>query len=147
VTIVDPELSQETPVYRSEAIDAELNRILQLGNLSAALLVDTEGLAMAGTTKEQNKEQLAAMASIVMDVVNRAQSMLQFERVDEVSLVDNDRTRLVCRPFVVSKREGRVLILAVLTPPNQSYRRLTAQAVRNIKKIYNQLFKKKTISG
>jgi hypothetical protein len=49
--------------------------------------------------------------------------------VDEISIVGDDRTRLVCRYFVV---DGHEFMLTVLTLPDQSYRRLTNMVIKKV---------------
>jgi hypothetical protein len=55
-------------------------------------------------------------------------------QTDEISLYDSQGQRLVCRPFVAN---GYDMILAIIVPTKQqSYRRLTNQAIRNIKEAW-----------
>jgi hypothetical protein len=49
--------------------------------------------------------------------------------VDEVSTVVGDRSRLIYRYFDAGTQP---FVLAVLTPPNQSYRRLTTRAIHDL---------------
>jgi hypothetical protein len=62
-----------------------------------------------------------------------------FKRMDEVSLVDDDKFRLVCRGFNV---EDSQFILTVIVPPNKTYRRLTNEAIKEIEKIIQEKRKK-----
>jgi hypothetical protein len=64
-------------------------------------------------------------------VAGQARRQLNLAQVDELSLVGDDRTRLACRYFSVA---GQDLVLAVLTPPDRCYRRLTSRAIREIRR-------------
>ncbi len=67
--------------------------------------------------------------AIGADISNRLIDELD---VDEVTICDHDRTRLVCRYLPVGERQ---LILAVKVPPGCSYRRITNQALRRIRRL------------
>ncbi|MBL7063182.1 MAG: hypothetical protein ISS49_03095 [Anaerolineae bacterium] len=52
--------------------------------------------------------------------------------MDEVTIYDRDRVRLVCRYLTVGRER---LILAALVPPGRCYRRVTNQAIRRIRQL------------
>jgi predicted regulator of Ras-like GTPase activity (Roadblock/LC7/MglB family) len=102
----------------------------QEGHFQAAVLTTRDGLPIATVPPSFDPDTSAAMVALVREVIHRAQSQLRLAEVDEVSLVDSDRKRLVCRYF---SHDGEDFILAIIAPPDHRYRRVTAQAIHIIK--------------
>ncbi len=102
------------------------------GAFTASVLASEDGLpiASAPTPSPYDAEAIAAMVALVKDFIIQAQTRIGLAEVDEVSIVVNDRSRLVCRYFQVGTQS---FVLTVLAPPQQSYRRLMTRAVRQIK--------------
>jgi hypothetical protein len=57
------------------------------------------------------------------------------DELDEVSIAQADKMRLICRHFSVG--EERV-ILAAIAPPHQTYRRLTNRAIKRIRSAWER---------
>jgi predicted regulator of Ras-like GTPase activity (Roadblock/LC7/MglB family) len=114
--------------------EAELGRILgemkEGGNFKASLLVNMEGLPLSCISSPFDNETIAAMVALVKNTIRQAREQIGLDDVDEVSVVQGDKMRLVCRYFVAG---GEELILAAIAPPHQTYRRLTNQAIRQVK--------------
>ncbi|MDY7041147.1 MAG: hypothetical protein SVX38_09820 [Chloroflexota bacterium] len=121
----------------SENRQAALLRILEemneKGQFETSVLVSADGLSLASVTSHFETETTAAMVILVKNVVSRAQTYIGLQQVDEVSIVDSDRIRLVCRPFTVGDEE---LVLTIVAPPYRTYRRLTNHAIREIKRVW-----------
>lgn len=117
----------ETPRSKFEHVLKSMNH---KGGFQSAMLATIDGLPLAAAPASREPETAAATVALVKGVINRARSMLRLDQVDEVTLVDGNRTRLVCRYF---SHEGEDFILAVMAPPDASYRRVTAEAIRAIK--------------
>jgi predicted regulator of Ras-like GTPase activity (Roadblock/LC7/MglB family) len=122
---------------QATTFDSILQELIAQGSIRAAVLVSADGLPLAAATpmnaarpKVFDPDELAAMVSLVRDVVETTQRRLAMSAVDEVSVVAEDRVRLVCRYFTVG---SEAMILAVVAPPQQTYRRLTNQAIRAIR--------------
>jgi predicted regulator of Ras-like GTPase activity (Roadblock/LC7/MglB family) len=107
-----------------------LKAMNQEGHFQAAVLATRDGLPIATVPPSFDPETSAAMVALMKNVVNRAQSHLRLTEVDEVSIVDSDRKRLVCRYF---SHDGEDFILAIIAPPDHRYRRVTTRAIRTIK--------------
>ena len=113
------------------AFEQVLQRMNKEGFFVASVLASEDGLpiASAPTTSPYDADTIAAMVALVKDFITQTQTRLGLAEVDEVSIVVNDRSRLVCRYFSAAEQ---AFVLAVIAPPNQSYRRLTSRAVRDI---------------
>jgi predicted regulator of Ras-like GTPase activity (Roadblock/LC7/MglB family) len=111
-----------------------LHRMNKEGFFIASVLASEDGLpiASAPTPSPYDADTVAAMVTLVEDFIKQTQTRLGLAEVDEVSMVVGDRSRLVCRYFGAGAQS---FVLAVLAPPNQSYRRLTARAVREFQGI------------
>jgi predicted regulator of Ras-like GTPase activity (Roadblock/LC7/MglB family) len=75
----------------------------------------------------------AAMVTLLNETVKRINHQLNLSQVDEISIVGGDRMRLVCRYFVI---DGNELLLTVLAPPDQAYRRLTNKVIKDVEHLW-----------
>ncbi len=121
---------------RSEAtkqtlFEQVLSRIINEGDYEAALLSDDDGLALALVATEETTAMIAPMTALLRDSARQARQQLDLAYVNELSLVCDDRFRLVCRFFQTDS--GQPLALTLVVPPDQSYRRLTNRAITEIK--------------
>ncbi len=114
------------------SFDQILDQMNSDGHFNASVLASQDGLAVASapTPSPYDADTVAAMVALVKDFIVQTQTRLGMADVDEVSMVVGDKSRLVCRYFNTSDKQP--LVLAVLTPPNATYRRLTTHAVRKI---------------
>lgn len=125
-TYHDPGATQPTTL---EEILREANRA---GGFQVSVLTSTEGLPIATVPAGYNSDFMAAMVALIQRTSNDAQSQLGMADVDEVTIRDRDRVRLVCRHIVVGRDK---LILAVMVPPGRYSRRATNWAVRMIRQM------------
>lgn len=107
-----------------------LKELKDQGHFMASMLVSAEGLAIASVSAPFDTETMAAMAALIKNVVRQARTQMGLAWIDEVSIVDDNKMRLTCRYFTV---DGEELILAIVAPPHQTHRRLTNQAIREIR--------------
>jgi hypothetical protein len=121
----------------TEKLEAQLRRLNIEGEFLASLVADTQGLPIAAVDSEYNTEMIAALSALVRDVSHRAETQLKFKKMDEVSLVDDDKVRLVCRYFRVG---DQTYVLSCVVPAYKTYRRLTNTAIREIEKIMKKRF-------
>lgn len=112
-----------------EAILTQMNRD---GSFIASVLASDAGLPVAAAPSPSlyDASTVAAMVTLIKDFIQQTQARLDLARVDEVSIVVDDRSRLICRYFEAA---GESFVLAVIAPPHQSYRRLTSRAIREIR--------------
>jgi len=120
----------ERPLKKQVAFEKILREMNHAGGFKAAVLSTTEGLSLASAPAGYEDEITAAMAALLNEVARQAHRQLNLAQVDELSLVDDDRIRLACRYFSV---DGQDLVLAVLTPPDHYYRRLTNRAIKALR--------------
>jgi len=93
------------------------------------VLASKEGLPIATAPRGHNSDLAAAIIALLQKVSDETQGELGMASVDEVTIRDQDRLRLVCRNFFAGKEE---LILAALVPPDHYYRHVTNQAIKRI---------------
>jgi predicted regulator of Ras-like GTPase activity (Roadblock/LC7/MglB family) len=115
----------------STRLAAVLEDMNEQGGFLISLLTDQQGFPIASAAAPgQDPQSQAAVVALIQKTAARVQTELGMTQTDEISLFDAAGRRLVCRPFNI---RGHDLILAVLVPDkNQSYRRLTNNAVTAI---------------
>ncbi len=128
------EPAPEDANFKAIALESLLREINEKGGFSASVLATADGLPVAVVPPVYDSEIISAMVALVRGAIERAQTQLNFARVDEVSAVDDDKIRLVCRYFEV---EDEPFILAVVVPPERSYRQLTNQAIRRVRAVWS----------
>lgn len=120
--------------------EASLPRILremsEQGRFKASVLVTVDGLPVAVVASPFDNETIAAMVALVKNTIQQAREHIGMDEIDEVSIVQGDKMRLICRYLVIGDEE---LILSVIAPPHQTYRRLTNRALREIKQVWERL--------
>ncbi|RME44593.1 MAG: roadblock/LC7 domain-containing protein [Caldilineae bacterium] len=115
----------------------ELARLLvamnEAGGFPIAVLTDRHGFPIASAASAgQDPELQSAVVALIQKTALQTQTQLGMAPPDEISVYDTEGRRLVCRPFTANEH---ALILAVLVPnKHQPYRRLTNQAIRNIRR-------------
>ena len=116
-----------------ELFEQTLHTMNSEGAFKASVLSIKDGLPLASSPAHYEDETAAAMVTLLNETAKRINHQLRLPQVDEISIVSDDRARLVCRYFTV---DGHELLLMVLTPPAQSYRRLTNRAIKKIEQIW-----------
>lgn len=111
-----------------------LCEILVEGEYEAALLSDADGLSLAAVGTEEMADMMAAVTALLRDAATHARQRLALAHVNELSLVGDDRFRLVCRFF--DTHAGQPLCLTLVVPPDQAYRRITNQAIKKLRSIW-----------
>jgi len=125
----------QTSIFNASS--SELSKVLeemnQKGNFPIAVLTDREGFPIASAAAENHDPALqAAVVAMIQKVTAQARAQLGMSLTDEITLNDKDGRKLVCRPFEANNHD---LVLAVVVPQkDQSYRRLTNQAVAVIQR-------------
>jgi predicted regulator of Ras-like GTPase activity (Roadblock/LC7/MglB family) len=107
-----------------------LHDMNEAGSFRASFLVDAQGLPVAAVTSSYDTDTASAMAALVRNVIEQAQTRIDLAEADEVTVRDNNRMRLVNRYFTVG---NETLILVVVAPPDRSYRRLTNRAIKALR--------------
>ncbi len=126
-------------MIKAKSGSTELSEILaemnKQGNFPISVLTDQQGFPIASAADPgQNPDTQSAVVAMVQKTASQVSTKLGMSQTDEISVYDTQGRRLVCRPFSANQHE---MILAVLvTDRNQSYRRLTTQAVNAICKVW-----------
>ncbi len=107
----------------------------EAGGFQAAVLTCPEGLPIAAIPASYEGDATAAIVALFRRVSNQVRNQLEMAMVDELTVLDHRRIRLVCRYLIVGERE---LILAVMIPPGRPYRRVTNRAIRQIKELLSR---------
>lgn len=125
----------EAGLTRQTSLAQILREMTDEGSFKASVLVSSEGLPLSWASSPFNTDTMAAMVALVKNSIRPAREKMGLDDVDEVSIVQRDKMRLVCRYFVVGDEE---LILAVVAPPHQTYRRLTNRAISRITRTWRR---------
>jgi predicted regulator of Ras-like GTPase activity (Roadblock/LC7/MglB family) len=123
-------VNEKTQVGGRQSLADILHKMHEEGGFRISVLASKEGLPIATAPRGHNTDLAAAIIALLQQVSNETQSQLDMAAVDEVTIRDQDRLRLVCRYLVVGEEE---LILAALVPPDHYYRRVTNQAIKAIR--------------
>ncbi len=116
-------------VARPVQLHKLLSALVDNGGYYSALICTDEGLLVACTGDLPTSEELAGVVSLIEDVVIRAERDLGVSRVDEVTLLDQGRARVVIRPLLIDPLRFH---LVVRLPPKKTWRRNTNRTVRAV---------------
>ena len=128
--------AEEVILTGQASLSEILEEMNEEGRFKASVLVSAEGLPLSLIPSPFDSETMAAMVALVINTIQHAREQIGLDEIDEVSIVQGDKMRLVCRYFVAEEEE---LILAVIAPPYQSYRLLTNRAISRIKRSWRVL--------
>jgi predicted regulator of Ras-like GTPase activity (Roadblock/LC7/MglB family) len=117
----------------SEQLSKILADMNARGGFLVSVLTDLEGLPLASAAADgESPEMQAAVVALIQKSALQT-SKVNMDETDEVTVFDRQGRRLVCRPFQVDER---ALVLAVMVPRDQSYRRLTRQAIAAVRQAW-----------
>ncbi len=127
---MDSAKSASEPNWQEMTFAKILHDMNEAGNFRASFLVDAQGLPVAAVTSGYDTDTASAMAALVRNVIEQAQTRIDLAEADEVTVRGNDKMRLVSRYFTVG---DEALILVVVAPPDRAYRRLTNRAIKALR--------------
>ena len=119
----------DTARFHPTSLEEMLVTLHAQGRFEAAVLASGEGLPIATVPVNFNMEKAAAMIGMLQRVSKEARDQFPLSEIDEFTILDSNRMRLVCRYLTIG---GTELILAVIAPPDHSYRRMTNLAIKQI---------------
>ena len=122
----------QSGVVEPTSLEEILYAMNEAGGFRVSVLTSTEGLPIATVPADYDSDVTAAMVALLQRVGSDAQSQLGMAEMDEMTIYDRDRTRLVCRHITVGRER---LILVALVPRGHCYRRATNQAIRQIRQL------------
>lgn len=112
-----------------QTVTTALDELVTTSGFHHAFVCTEGGLLVAGRGGPL-EDNLASIVSLMDDIIGRVRRDLDLHRVDEVTLLDRERGRIVVRP-VASGPSGR-MFLVVSLPAELSWRRVTNLAVRRL---------------
>jgi len=119
--------------FGPENLIAALRTLNTRGEFLITVLTDAEGLLLASAPSPGwDAEKQAAVVALVQRAARQAQAA-SMDSADEVAIRDITGRRLVCRPFEV---DGQMLLLSVLMEAGRPYRRLTNDAIRDVRRAW-----------
>jgi predicted regulator of Ras-like GTPase activity (Roadblock/LC7/MglB family) len=106
------------------AIENRMAEIVTAGNIEAAHLFSDEGLPIAQWASQQNveRDRIAEMAIMLHELRRMAGVMGGISRLREVTIEGENRRKIVFRFFQAFEQQ---VVLAVVVPPNKTYRQRT----------------------
>lgn len=118
-------------------VTALLERCNAEGGYESSLVCTDRGLVIASAGGGVDEEDTAAFTSLFDDVVLRARRDIGFRIVDEVTLLDPGRGRVVIRPIPLSA--GVSFYLVVSVPTDKSWRRNTNRLCKELPLVLSPL--------
>lgn len=110
---------------RISGLLAEVNRD---ADYPLSLVCTDQGLLVASAGDHLSSTELAGLTSLFDDIVMRARRDLGSSWVDEVTLLEPDRGRMVVRPLPV--QVGARFFLVLQVPPRARWRRNSNRLIR-----------------
>lgn len=125
----------------STSLEQRLNTALDEMNVrsgfGSSLVCTDQGLLMAAAGAAVPSDEVAGLVGLFDDIVRRAERDLSVRRVDEVTLLDPGRGRLIVRP--IHDSAAMRLFLVVYAPTNASWRRATTDTARVLRPLFEPL--------
>lgn len=118
---------------RVDMLQRELGAINRVGRYHGSLICTDQGLLIASDGDVGSDEVLAGFASLFDEIALRARRDLALEALDEITVLDGGRGRLVFRPLR-TPGENRLMVV-VSMPVEATWRRNTTQLVRRLERI------------
>ena len=109
-----------------------LSEMNQEGDFQRSVLATEEGLPIAAAPDQGDHDSAGALLSMLRRVSEEIQEQLEITGIDEVTIRDRERSRLVCRAI---DSGSETLILAAFVPPGRYYRRATNRAIKRIQQL------------
>lgn len=113
--------------FRQVNIEEILNTLVERGSFCCAVVASREGLLLA-TEGQADTVLIAAVAASMKDLAERAHQGLT-----EIVTRDAKGNKIINRYFKVG---DDMLLLSVSLSANQTYRRLTNQAIHQIRQVW-----------
>jgi predicted regulator of Ras-like GTPase activity (Roadblock/LC7/MglB family) len=110
-----------------------LTQLNQRGGFLFSVLTDQAGFPVAYASAPSMEPEIQAAVAALINKVAGQTHKVDIGEVDEISVFDSERRRLVCRTFQTGSHR---LILAVMVEENNPYRRLTNSAIRAIREAW-----------
>jgi len=106
-----------------------LNEMNQEGGFSRSVLATSEGLPIASAPVNPDSELDSAMVALLQQAAAETRNQLSLPPIDELTIRTENKLHLICRTI---KTGSDLIILGVIVPPGQLYRRVTNKAINRI---------------
>ena len=120
------QLGGNTPITFIEI----LNEMNQEGGFSRSVLATSEGLPIASAPVNPDSELDSAMVALLQQAAAETRNQLSLPPIDELTIRTENKLHLICRTI---KTGSDLIILGVIVPPGQLYRRVTNKAINRIR--------------
>ena len=107
-----------------------LNDMNQEGGFSRSVLASSEGLPIASAPVNPDSELASAMVAMLQQAASETRNQFQLPPIDEFTIRTENKLHLICRTI---KIDSDTMILGVIVPPGQLYRRVTNRAINRIR--------------
>ena len=127
-----------------QKLENQLREVVDKGGFVAATLSDEKGLLLSTVGNRILTDIISALSSSSLHFKSSVEEETPLADIDEVSCVSGNKARYINRYFEI---DNNFYILSVITPPHKAYRRVTNQAIINLKKIITDIKKKGVYYG
>ncbi|NOQ40037.1 MAG: hypothetical protein GQ562_06925 [Anaerolineales bacterium] len=107
-----------------------LNDMNQEGGFSRSVLATSEGLPIASAPVNPDSELASAMVAMLQQAASETGDQFQLPPIDEFTIRTENKIHLICKMI---KIDSDTMILGVIVPPGQLYRRVTNRAINRIR--------------
>ena len=117
-----------------EKIENFIEQVVKLGNYEMAYLISQEGLTLAQSNSEGAvpEDRVIEMSVIFQDIQQMADVMGGISDIKELVLEGNNKKKIIFRFFNAFDQS---VVLALVIPPQKSYKGLTNKLIKLIKKV------------
>lgn len=115
-------------------IEEKMSEISEMGNYDMVRLFSSEGLPLAEYYNDQiiEEDRLTELSMLFRQVKKMADVMGQISNIKEMIVEGYNHRKIIFRFFEAFNQD---VVLAIVVPPQKSYRGLTNSLVRTIEKI------------
>jgi len=117
-----------------ERIENFMKEVIELGNYEMAYLLSQEGLLLAQSKTAEiiPEDRLIEMAVLFQEIQQMADVMAGIAEMKELAIEGSNKRKIIFRIF---NAFDQTVTLALIIPPEKSYRGLTNRLVRLIQKV------------
>lgn len=123
-----------TVLSPQEKIEAEIRKVIDLGNYEAGFLFSAEGLPLVQVSagSPYSGDELLEIALSLQQAKKSCDALEGFSMSKEISILGASRRKLIFRYFQAFEQ---LVILAVVVPPGKTYKAYTNRIVRAIQEV------------
>jgi hypothetical protein len=111
----EPAPAPERPRFRSEQLDLTIANMCKRGGFISSIVADADGYPLAAYNVPENREAVAALASVLGTALDRAAVMLRSPGANNLSFDINYSDKVVLRRFTVRGRPFSLLLICSQT--------------------------------